>query len=155
MDHGQNMDTVLALPANPKANSFIKRDQGQKKDIVLALPAKSTANSFTTRPDTQSSTHVAAWLLLPLPSSVTQDRAMSAANIVGKSKKELYDIMSEMKKLMEQNEEQARQILIENPTLARDLFKAQIMLGMVQPTQPSPSHVNQSAPAGPNEKAAP
>ncbi|XP_031111851.1 uncharacterized protein LOC116015825 [Ipomoea triloba] len=65
---------------------------------------------------------------------------MSAANIVGKSKKELYDIMCEMKKLMEQNEEQARQILIENPTLARDLFKAQIMLGMVQPTQPSPSH---------------
>nr|GMD72370.1 uncharacterized protein LOC109167829 [Ipomoea batatas] len=58
MDHGQNMDTVLALPANPKANSFIKRktysqttalDEGQKKDIVLALPAKSTANSFTTR----------------------------------------------------------------------------------------------------------
>nr|GMD63546.1 cleavage stimulating factor 64 [Ipomoea batatas]GMD79714.1 cleavage stimulating factor 64 [Ipomoea batatas] len=82
-------------------------------------------------------------------------RAMSAANIVGKSKKELYDIMCEMKKLMEQNEEQARQILIENPTLTRDLFHAQIMLGMVQPTQPSPSHVNQSAPAGPNEKAAP
>nr|GMD70283.1 cleavage stimulating factor 64 [Ipomoea batatas] len=71
-------------------------------------------------------------------------RAMSAANIVGKSKKELYDIMCEMKKLMEQNEEQAR-----------DLFHAQIMLGMVQPTQPTPSHVNQSAPAGPNEKAAP
>nr|GMD66177.1 Pyridoxine/pyridoxamine 5'-phosphate oxidase [Ipomoea batatas] len=67
---------------------------------------------------------------------------MSAANIVGKSKKELYDIMCEMKKLMEQNEEQARQILIENPTLTRDLFHAQIMLGMVQPTQPSPSHRN-------------
>nr|GMD70667.1 uncharacterized protein LOC109167854 [Ipomoea batatas] len=65
---------------------------------------------------------------------------MSAANIIGKSKKELYDIMCEMKKLMEQNEEQARQILIENPTLARDLFHAQIMLGMVQPTLPSPSH---------------
>nr|GMD70666.1 cleavage stimulating factor 64 [Ipomoea batatas] len=62
------------------------------------------------------------------------------SNIVGKSKKELYDIMCEMKKLMEQNEEQARQILIENPTLARDLFHAQIMLGMVQPTQPSPPH---------------
>nr|GLL41528.1 hypothetical protein DM860_001532 [Ipomoea trifida] len=65
---------------------------------------------------------------------------MSAANIVGKSKKELYDIMCEMKKLMDQNKEQARQILIENPTLARDLLQAQIMLGMVQPTQPSPSH---------------
>nr|GMD70285.1 Pyridoxine/pyridoxamine 5'-phosphate oxidase [Ipomoea batatas] len=79
---------------------------------------------------------------------------MSAVNIVGKSKKELYDIMCEMKKLMEQNEEQARQILIENPTLARDLFHAQIMLGMVQPmstptqsTQASPSHAQQSAPA--------
>nr|GMD65912.1 cleavage stimulating factor 64 [Ipomoea batatas] len=88
-------------------------------------------------------------------------RAMSAENIVGKSKNELYNIMCEMKKLMDQNKEQARQILVENPTLAKDLFKAQIMLGMVQPTQPtqstqpSPSHVNQSAPAGPNEKAAP
>nr|GLL41532.1 cleavage stimulating factor 64 [Ipomoea trifida] len=81
---------------------------------------------------------------------------MSAENIVGKSKNELYNIMCEMKKLMDQNKEQARQILIENPTLARDLLQAQIMLGMVQP---SPSHVehssNQSAPAGPNEKAAP
>nr|GMD72367.1 cleavage stimulating factor 64 [Ipomoea batatas] len=66
---------------------------------------------------------------------------MSVANIVGKSKKELYDIMCEMKKLMEQNKEQARQILIENPTLARDLLQAQIMLGMVQP---SPSHVEHS-----------
>nr|GMD34012.1 uncharacterized protein LOC109167854 [Ipomoea batatas] len=68
---------------------------------------------------------------------------MSAANIIGKSKKD--DIMCEMKKLMEQNEEQARQILIENPTLARDLFHAQKMLGMVQPTPPSPSHIAELA----------
>nr|GMD72368.1 cleavage stimulating factor 64 [Ipomoea batatas] len=127
MDHGQNMDTVLALPANPKANSFIKR------------------------PDTQSSTHVAAWLLLPLPSSVTQDQS----NVGGEHRWKVEEGAVRhhvMKKLMEQNEEQARQILIENPTLARDLFHAQIMLGMVQP---STSHVHQSAPAGPNEKAAP
>nr|GMD70286.1 uncharacterized protein LOC109167829 [Ipomoea batatas] len=60
MDQGQNMDIVLALPANPKANSFIKRKicpqttaldqfEGQKKDIVLALPANATAKSFTSR----------------------------------------------------------------------------------------------------------
>nr|GMC83159.1 cleavage stimulating factor 64 [Ipomoea batatas] len=67
------------------------------------------------------------------PHRLPKIRAMSAANIVGKSKKELYDIMCEMKKLMDQNKEQARQILVENPTLARDLFHAQIMLGMVQP----------------------
>ncbi|CAH9143917.1 unnamed protein product [Cuscuta epithymum] len=78
-------------------------------------------------------------------------------NIAGMSKNQLYDIMSQMKKLMEQNEKQAKQILVQNPTLARDLFQAQILLGMVQPTQtmgtPSPtiqstqtlpSHVQQS-----------
>nr|GME20010.1 cleavage stimulating factor 64 [Ipomoea batatas] len=81
-----------------------------------------------------------------------------SANIAGMSKNQLYDIMCQMKKLMEQNEKQARQILIQNPTLARDLFQAQIMLGMVKPaqpmstptpatqsTQPSPSHVQQSS----------
>nr|GMD00054.1 cleavage stimulating factor 64 [Ipomoea batatas] len=46
-----------------------------------------------------------------------------SANIAGMSKNQLYDIMCQMKKLMEQNEKQARQILIQNPTLARDLFQ--------------------------------
>lgn len=58
-----------------------------------------------------------------------------SANITGMSKNQLYDIMCQMKKLMEQNEKQAKQILVQNPTLARDLFQAQILLGMVQPTQ--------------------
>lgn len=61
-----------------------------------------------------------------------------AANLAGMSKTQLYDIMSQMKSLIEQNQHQARQILIQNPLLTRALFQAQIMLGMVKPPQPVP-----------------
>ncbi|GLU18221.1 hypothetical protein SLE2022_345330 [Rubroshorea leprosula] len=74
------------------------------------------------------------------------------ANIAGMSKNQLYDIMSQMKTLIEQNQQQARQILKQNPPLTKALFQAQIMLGMVQPPQvvadiqPPPSqHPQQSA----------
>lgn len=43
--------------------------------------------------------------------------------------------MYQMKTLIEQNHQQARQILIQNPPLTKVLFKAQILLGMVQPSQ--------------------
>ncbi|THU72010.1 hypothetical protein C4D60_Mb04t07580 [Musa balbisiana] len=57
----------------------------------------------------------------------------------GLSKAQIYDIMSQMKALMEQNEQQARQILVDNPLLTRALFQAQIMLGMVQPPKVMPN----------------
>ncbi|KAL6568146.1 hypothetical protein OROHE_003830 [Orobanche hederae] len=60
-------------------------------------------------------------------------------SLAGMSKNQLYDIMTQMKTLIEQNKQQARQILIQNPVLTRALFQAQIMLGMVQPTQASPA----------------
>ncbi|PWA70876.1 hypothetical protein CTI12_AA280450 [Artemisia annua] len=76
-------------------------------------------------------------------------------NLAGMSKNQLYDIMSQMKgkrcifdfkvcvislnndigTLIEQNQDQARQILIQNPLLTKALFQAQIMLGMLQPPQ--------------------
>lgn len=62
-----------------------------------------------------------------------------ASNLAGMSKHQLYDIMSQMKSLIEQNQQQARQILIQNPLLTRALFQAQIMLGMVQAPQAVPS----------------
>ncbi|KAL5751332.1 hypothetical protein ACOSP7_025935 [Xanthoceras sorbifolium] len=61
------------------------------------------------------------------------------ANFAGMSKNQLYDIMSQMKTLIEQNQQQARQILIQNPLLTKALFQAQIMLGMVKPPQVIPS----------------
>ncbi|CAL9129431.1 unnamed protein product [Musa acuminata var. zebrina] len=70
------------------------------------------------------------------------------------SKAQLYDILCQMKALIEQNQQEARQILIDNPLLTRALFQAQIMLGMVQSPnvmsntqqswqQPQPSQVGQ------------
>ncbi|CAL9128462.1 unnamed protein product [Musa textilis] len=70
------------------------------------------------------------------------------------SKAQLYDILSQMKALIEQNQQEARQILIDNPLLTRALFQAQIMLGMVQSPkvmsntqqalqQPQPAQVGQ------------
>ncbi|GFP99928.1 cleavage stimulating factor 64 [Phtheirospermum japonicum] len=56
-------------------------------------------------------------------------------SLAGMSKNQLYEIMSQMKTLIEQNKQQARQILIQNPVLTRALFQAQIMLGMVQSPQ--------------------
>ncbi|KAB2011957.1 hypothetical protein ES319_D09G055600v1 [Gossypium barbadense] len=61
------------------------------------------------------------------------------ANIAGMSKNQLYDIMSNMKTLIEQNQQQAREILIQNPLLTKALFQAQIMLGMVKPPQAIPA----------------
>ncbi|XP_010537452.1 PREDICTED: formin-like protein 20 [Tarenaya hassleriana] len=60
------------------------------------------------------------------------------ANLAGMTKSQLYDIMSQMKALIDQNQQQAREILIQNPVLTKALFQAQIMLGMVQPPQVIP-----------------
>eukprot|EP00252_Welwitschia_mirabilis_P027114 TRINITY_DN917_c0_g1_i1.p1 TRINITY_DN917_c0_g1~~TRINITY_DN917_c0_g1_i1.p1 ORF type:complete len:510 (+),score=113.88 TRINITY_DN917_c0_g1_i1:141-1670(+) len=63
----------------------------------------------------------------------------SSSPLAGMSKHQLYDIMSQMKVLIEQNEQQARQILIDNPAMTKALFQAQIMLGMVRPPKVMPN----------------
>uniref|UniRef100_A0A1J3GQ83 Cleavage stimulating factor 64 n=1 Tax=Noccaea caerulescens TaxID=107243 RepID=A0A1J3GQ83_NOCCA len=79
------------------------------------------------------------------------------ANLAGMTKSQLYDIMSQMKALIDQNHQQAREILIRNPLLTKALFQAQIMLGMVQPPQAIPKvepqvaqQSHQSIPPKPN-----
>lgn len=67
-----------------------------------------------------------------------------APSLAGMSKTQLYDIMCQMKTLIEQNQAQARQILIDNPLLTRALFQAQIMLGMVQAPQAIPNILPQA-----------
>ncbi|XP_013588290.1 PREDICTED: cleavage stimulating factor 64-like isoform X2 [Brassica oleracea var. oleracea] len=83
-------------------------------------------------------------------------------NLAGMTKSQLYDIMSQMKTLIDQNHEQAREILIRNPLLTKALFQAQIMLGMVQPPQvpkvdplvaAQPQQSRQSIPTKPNVNA--
>ncbi|KAJ4954434.1 hypothetical protein NE237_011217 [Protea cynaroides] len=76
------------------------------------------------------------------------------SNLAGMSKNQLYDIMCQMKTLIEQNQDQARQILVENPLLTRALFQAQIMLGMVQPPQVMPN-IQQALSPHPQQTAQP
>jgi len=65
--------------------------------------------------------------------------------IGGMSVKELYGIMSEMKKIVQQNPEQARKILVEQSGLTRSLFHAQVRLGMIKPSQADPSNMAQQS----------
>ncbi|EIE26802.1 hypothetical protein COCSUDRAFT_46235 [Coccomyxa subellipsoidea C-169] len=61
-----------------------------------------------------------------------------------KTRAELYEIMAQMRSLVQQNPEQARQILVQNAQLTKALFQAEIMLGMVKGAPvvplPAPSH---------------
>ncbi|KAJ9174042.1 hypothetical protein P3X46_017114 [Hevea brasiliensis] len=75
-------------------------------------------------------------------------------NLAGMTKNQLYDIMSQMKALIEQNKQQAREILIQNPLLTKALFQAQIMLGMVQPPQVIPN-IQPAAPQQPQQSSQP
>ncbi|WCJ21954.1 hydroxyproline-rich glycoprotein family protein [Euphorbia peplus] len=73
-------------------------------------------------------------------------------SMAGMTKNQLYEIMSQMKNLIEQNKQQARDILIQNPPLTKALFQAQIMLGMVQPPQVIPT-INPAATQQPQQSS--
>ena len=62
----------------------------------------------------------------------------------------LYDIMAQMKGLIQQNQQQARQILVTNPSLTRALFQAQILLGMLKNPLSSDATPPQALPQGPS-----
>ncbi|KAK6148855.1 hypothetical protein DH2020_016380 [Rehmannia glutinosa] len=66
-------------------------------------------------------------------------------SLAGMSKNQLYEIMSQMKTLIEQNKQQARQILIQNPVLTRALFQSPaIPSTATQNPQPSSTSNQQS-----------
>eukprot|EP00884_Botryococcus_braunii_P008622 jgi/Botrbrau1/17761/Bobra.0127s0018.1 len=70
--------------------------------------------------------------MLGLPVPVPGGPGDQVTYLLGnKTRTELYEIMSQMKKLVQQNPQQAREILANNPVLTKTLFQAQIMLGMV------------------------
>lgn len=72
------------------------------------------------------------------------------SQLAGMSKHQLYQIVSQMKDLIHQNQQQARQILIANPQLTKTLFQAQIMLGMVRaPDTPPPASAQARPPQQP------
>ena len=64
----------------------------------------------------------------------------------------LYDIMAQMKGLIQQNQQQARQILVTNPSLTRALFQAQILLGMLKNPLSSDATPPQALPQAPPQQ---
>lgn len=53
------------------------------------------------------------------------------ATLARKTRSELWEYMSQMKTLVQQNAAQARQILVQNPQLMKALFQMEIILGLV------------------------
>ncbi|KAH9307928.1 hypothetical protein KI387_035839, partial [Taxus chinensis] len=58
-------------------------------------------------------------------------------HLANMSKSQLHEVLFEMKALAQQNQQQARQILVANPQFAKAVFQIEIMLGMV-PSQMLP-----------------
>ncbi|KAM3405331.1 hypothetical protein ACQJBY_008047 [Aegilops geniculata] len=55
-----------------------------------------------------------------------------ATHISGMSRPEMYDLMSQMKAMLDHDQERVRRMLVENPDVTRALFRAQVVLGMVK-----------------------
>jgi cleavage stimulation factor subunit 2 len=67
---------------------------------------------------------VAALLDAPLPAGVPADGITHL--LARRSRAELYDYLAQMKGLLQRNPAQARQILVDNPQLAKALFQMQV-----------------------------
>ncbi|KXZ49489.1 hypothetical protein GPECTOR_21g715 [Gonium pectorale] len=59
--------------------------------------------------------------------------------IAGMTPMQLFEILSQMRTLCQQNHAAARSILVSNPQLTKALFQAQVLLGMVKGSAPPPS----------------
>uniref|UniRef100_A0A452ZJG6 Transcription termination and cleavage factor C-terminal domain-containing protein n=3 Tax=Aegilops tauschii subsp. strangulata TaxID=200361 RepID=A0A452ZJG6_AEGTS len=55
-----------------------------------------------------------------------------ATHISGMSRPEMYDLMSQMKAMLDHDQERVRRMLVQNPDVTRALFRAQVVLGMVK-----------------------
>ncbi|GLC45952.1 hypothetical protein PLESTB_001200900 [Pleodorina starrii] len=61
--------------------------------------------------------------------------------IAGMTPMQLFEILSQMRTLCQQNHAAARSILVANPQLTKALFQAQVLLGMVKGSAPPPSSI--------------
>ena len=78
-------------------------------------------------------------ILLGGPPSFGPGQERINSTIANMTPMQLFEIMNQVKMLIQQNHQDARQILIKNPQLTKALFQAQIVLGMVKapPAQPA------------------
>jgi Hinge domain of cleavage stimulation factor subunit 2 len=104
----------------------------------------------------QANQQMANMLGAPHTASAPSQQATSNA-IAGMSPKQLYDILKLLKAQIEANPEKGRAVLAANLPLAKALFQAQILLGMVnpEPDKPEPAAAAQPEPAAPSAQAGP
>ncbi|KAL6066038.1 cleavage stimulating factor 64 [Balamuthia mandrillaris] len=69
---------------------------------------------------------------VPPPAGVTPEAQISSV-LEGMGAHQLYEVVAQMKVLVEQNPEQAKQILATNPQFSFALLQAQVVLGMIRP----------------------
>ncbi|KAL6838542.1 hypothetical protein ACP4OV_031598 [Aristida adscensionis] len=55
-----------------------------------------------------------------------------AAQINSMSRSEMFDLMAQVKAMLDHDQETVRRMLVENPEVTRALFRAQVVLGMVK-----------------------
>ena len=70
------------------------------------------------------------------------------------SKQQLLELLEQMKGLVQQNPQQARQLLINNPALTKAIFQAQIILGIIHTPQSMEAQMN-PPPVGMSQQAYP
>ena len=71
------------------------------------------------------------------------------ARLAEMSPAQLFSVMNQLKSLTQQNQSQARQLLVNHPQLTLALFQAQLALGMAKPPAPSAMGGAGAPPAGP------
>lgn len=84
----------------------------------------------------QAAQQAANMLGNPQSASAPSQQA-TTSTISGMSPKQLFKILTELKAQMQADPEKGRKVLRENLPLTKALFQAQILLGMVNPEQPS------------------
>ncbi len=95
----------------------------------------------------RSASHSVASLVGSPPPAPGGSGELISSALGTKTRAELYEIMAQMRSLVQQNPEQARQILVQNAQLTKALFQAEIMLGMVKGAPVVPLPVRPLAPS--------
>lgn len=88
-------------------------------------------------------------------SAAAPSQQATTSTISGMSPKQLFKILTDLKAQMQSDPEKGRKVLRENLPLTKALFQAQIILGMVNPDQPSMGAPNTAQTAPPQAGAAP
>eukprot|EP01118_Nematostelium_gracile_P017292 TRINITY_DN7340_c0_g1_i1.p1 TRINITY_DN7340_c0_g1~~TRINITY_DN7340_c0_g1_i1.p1 ORF type:complete len:245 (+),score=59.40 TRINITY_DN7340_c0_g1_i1:89-823(+) len=121
----RDAETALSAMRNLNDQEFNGRTlrvdfaETEKQNMKAAEAAANSANRAAARNN------------IPNQSAAPSNQDTVSAYVEGTPKPQLYEMVAKMKALAQQNQEQARQLLLSNPHFAYGLLQAQFMLGMI------------------------